>query len=47
MYRPVEICEKTEDASKNWEMERPQRERERERERESSIKQNAFQISRE
>jgi hypothetical protein len=40
MCRPVEICEKTEDASKNWEMER-----ERERERESSIKQNAFQTS--
>jgi hypothetical protein len=31
MYRPVEICEKTEDASKNWEMERRERERERER----------------
>jgi hypothetical protein len=33
MCRPVEICEKTEDASKYWEMERRERERERERER--------------
>jgi hypothetical protein len=35
MYRPVKICEKTEDASKNWEMERRERERERQRERET------------
>jgi hypothetical protein len=27
MYRPVEICEETEDASKNWEMEGRERER--------------------